>query len=716
MLTGIDDVDWASLGHAYTDSATDVPDLLRGLASDDPAERDIALDGMYGAVHHQGDVYGSTVACVPFLFELAAWEGLADRAAIVYLLCSIGGEEKPDPEEIGGLFEDEEEDAAYVQPYLDAWEGVRARADAFHGLLADPDAEVRASAAEALAQLHPDPVRAFASLSARLPHEPHPEAQRALVDAVGELAGRHGERLAEEAGPVLEAVAQSADRAPEARLSALDHLAHSTPDRLPENTAEIAIEVMRHAHERKAAAAGTVRPPDERPRTDTLVSHLRELEATRRTEADHDDETPDILRRLHRGLKDRTDIRIPLLLDQLGSPDREQRMRAVAMCGEVLRGWRAPDDEPVIALARQLREPELALCRAALGQLRTLAPISRVVTDDVVDFLTEFAERRRGDENGLSWDDMAFGRAIDLLALQGDERVANAVRSVVGRLPELPPHLERWLGAFDRETAAELGPVLHERLTALGPDDRSTDGDRLVGALGLIAHAESLDLLVGRLRAGGDGRTTRWCVLRALSRYGEAAAEAAPLLRELTHGAGSPDTRLAAAHALWATTGDTATTLPALRTGLESDDASSRDIALRLLGTLGPAAAPLSDLLRATQGTARAAVTLWQVTGDIDAALPRLLHHWTADPGSRPSLAACLTGMGAAAAPALPLLRAELASPRRHHHDGSADPRQDITADEELLRDCRRTVAALERDAETDPETDPETDAGRSTG
>ncbi|MFK0018946.1 hypothetical protein [Streptomyces sp. NPDC090798] len=55
MFTGIEDVDWASMGHAYTDSATDVPELLWGLASDDPARRDIALDGMYGAVHHQGE-------------------------------------------------------------------------------------------------------------------------------------------------------------------------------------------------------------------------------------------------------------------------------------------------------------------------------------------------------------------------------------------------------------------------------------------------------------------------------------------------------------------------------------------------------------------------------------------------------------------------------------------------------------------------------------
>ncbi len=694
MLTGIDDVDWASMGHAYTESATDVPDLLRGLASDDPAERDIALDGMYGAVHHQGDVYDSTVACIPFLFELAAMEGLPDRAAIVHLLCSIAGEEKPDPEEIGGLFEDEEEDAAYVQHFLDAWAGVRERADAFLGLLTDPDAEVRAAAAGALAHVHPDPVRVFGVVRERWPDEREAGAQRALVNAVGELADKHAELLAEEAGRLLRA-ALSVACDPEARLTALDELAHSAPRSLPENTAEIALGAMRHAYERKAAVAEAAVPEPGRPRTDTMVSYLRELEATHYANADTD-ETPGLLRRLHRRLGDRTDIRFPLLMDQLGSPDWGQRMAAINMCGEVLTGWRAPDDEPVIALARQLREPELRLNKAALDELRHLAPIAHVVADDVAAFVEEFSEGVRSHEKGLGWEDMAIGKAIDALALQGDERVLGALESMVRRLPDPPRNLERWLTALGRDTAAELGPVLHERLAALGPDDRSAAGDRLVGGLGVLTHPESLAPLVGRLREGREGRMTQWYVLRALARYGEVAAPTAPLLRKLASGAGAPVNRLAAAHALWAATGDTGTALPALRAGVESEDASARDLALRLLGSLGPAAAPLGDIVRAADGGARAAITLWKVTADTDEALPRLLHHWTTDPKFRAAIAACLTDMGTAAAPALPLIQAELASSRRHHNDGSATkPRQDITADEELLRDCRRILSTL---------------------
>jgi hypothetical protein len=40
MLEGLEDIDWGSLGHAYG-TATDVPDLLRALASPLPKEREL---------------------------------------------------------------------------------------------------------------------------------------------------------------------------------------------------------------------------------------------------------------------------------------------------------------------------------------------------------------------------------------------------------------------------------------------------------------------------------------------------------------------------------------------------------------------------------------------------------------------------------------------------------------------------------------------------
>lgn len=134
MFAGIDEVDWASMEHAYG-PADDVPALLRGLASPDPAARESALDGMYGAVHHQGDVYACTLACIPFLFELVVDPGVQDRGSVVELLTSIGGIDLAEDDE-DEIDEDEIEGAAN---YAMAAAAVTAGAGVFCELIADED-------------------------------------------------------------------------------------------------------------------------------------------------------------------------------------------------------------------------------------------------------------------------------------------------------------------------------------------------------------------------------------------------------------------------------------------------------------------------------------------------------------------------------------------------------------------------------------------------
>ncbi|MGW2620481.1 hypothetical protein [Streptomyces sp. NPDC001500] len=82
MFDGLHDIDWASMEHAYG-SAEEVPALLWALRSPDAEERHKALNRFYGAVHHQGSVYPSTAASLPFLFELAADDATPERAAVV---------------------------------------------------------------------------------------------------------------------------------------------------------------------------------------------------------------------------------------------------------------------------------------------------------------------------------------------------------------------------------------------------------------------------------------------------------------------------------------------------------------------------------------------------------------------------------------------------------------------------------------------------------
>ncbi|MEO3976432.1 PBS lyase [Streptomyces sp. CAU 1734] len=186
MFEDINEVGWAGLEHAYG-PAEDVPELLRGLASGDPAEREAALDGMYGAVHHQGDVYDSTLACIPFLLELVADPSVRDRGGIVELLTSIGGIDLDGDDEL----DLEGEEFEYAANYAMAASAVTAGADVFLALIDDADRGVRLTAPLALATLHGEPELVLGLLRERLRIERDPEVRFACVEAGGRIALRH---------------------------------------------------------------------------------------------------------------------------------------------------------------------------------------------------------------------------------------------------------------------------------------------------------------------------------------------------------------------------------------------------------------------------------------------------------------------------------------------------------------------------------------------
>lgn len=63
-------INWQELRHAYG-AAGDVPGWLRGLGSDDAAERDEAIGALWSALCHQETVYSASAAAVPFLVRAA---------------------------------------------------------------------------------------------------------------------------------------------------------------------------------------------------------------------------------------------------------------------------------------------------------------------------------------------------------------------------------------------------------------------------------------------------------------------------------------------------------------------------------------------------------------------------------------------------------------------------------------------------------------------
>lgn len=88
LLDGIDTIDWKSLSHAYGD-ASDVPDLLRDLLSNDATARESAAKELFTNIWHQGTVYSATVHALPFLIDVLESDETPDQESVALLVASI---------------------------------------------------------------------------------------------------------------------------------------------------------------------------------------------------------------------------------------------------------------------------------------------------------------------------------------------------------------------------------------------------------------------------------------------------------------------------------------------------------------------------------------------------------------------------------------------------------------------------------------------------
>lgn len=155
-----------------------------------------------------------------------------------------------------------------------------------------------------------------------------------------------------------------------------------------------------------------------------------------------------------------------------------------------------------------------------------------------------------------------------------------------------------------------------------------------------------------------------------------------------------------AAEALWAVDGDASAVLPVLIEGLQADHAHERRAAASALGRLGPLAEVTAPRLRALLGHEElwlrvdAAIALWEVSGRARESVPVLLAAWEQNRHVRVRVAECLARMGAAGAgsDAAHVLRAELASVRRHNAMDGGYGSHDTYEDEKLLALCRRAL------------------------
>ncbi|WP_338681472.1 hypothetical protein QD712_02845 [Streptomyces acidiscabies] len=364
VFTGIDEVDWTSLHHAHGD-AGDVPGWLRALASEERGEREAALDALYGAVHHGGGVYDSTLAAVPFLLAVAAREGGGDRAGVLELLLSIGEEGGDSVGRFGGSGEVGAEGAS-------GWVGgsgaaaVRAGGELFVALTLDSDPAVRRAAVTGVARFLDEPSRVLPLLSRRLRFERDDDALIAVVEAVGFFVRRHP-AYAGEAVALLTTYLPSPNP-PVLRLAVLGQLAAHAPDRLPPDLVALTARLLR---ERSSQSTHVCESPGSE---QTLTGRLHRLRPS-------DEQGAHLMRTLHSALADDVPTRTALLQAQLRLPSPTDRCNAVLLSAGFIREWRADHSGLVALIGEQLVAEEERLRNAAVSVLGGLFGVGAPAAD-----------------------------------------------------------------------------------------------------------------------------------------------------------------------------------------------------------------------------------------------------------------------------------------------------------------------------------------------
>ncbi|MEE1757821.1 HEAT repeat domain-containing protein [Streptomyces sp. SP18BB07] len=703
MFEGLDDIDWASMEHAYG-SAEEIPALLWALRSPDTEERRTALDRFYGAVHHQGDVYPCTAASLPFLFELAADGATPDRAAVVALLVSIGRES------LERGFEDDGTEIEYYPPsgYAQAVAFLRERGGEFAGLARDSDPDVRLAAIGGLGLFLDDADRAATVLRERLAAEQGIAARLQVVQAAAALALR----LPAASHPVMDWLAGlAADPAqgPVTRLAALVQRARCAPDEIGGDVVPAAVVLLR-----ETAGALPVRPIAPAPirpaaSTDTvapqIVAAFEDLDRHTRVFAP----TAVLLRTFHEVLGARLPERTAVLAEQLSSPDPGSRLDAVRMSGELMRTWRGDHTRLLLLVADQLTTADEEVAAEAAAVLEACHPIAAPAREALAAHIDAQCAAHGSDVWAAPRGHLrrSHQESVRALARLGDTRALPSL------LAALDSDVDAWraiqVAGHLPQAADQLVPRLCKHLRGIDLSQQWTEmsANAILTALAVLGDPAAVPAVVDTLGAAvrHEQHGVTRSALKTLETFGPAAAVARDTIRSLTT-ATDAHVQPAAVAALWAVGRDPAEVMPLLL-GLLDDSITFRiGDAADLLGEIGPPASVALPRLRGLLTheyewvRVHCAAALWEIGGEAEApaVLDALLQAMAQNPATANHVVACLDRMGPLAAPALSLLREQLALPRRGGRF------QSIDHDEELQRVSRTLIARL----------DPQTPAGPS--
>ena len=170
MLEGLTKVDWTKLTHAYGE-ASDVPELITSLASEDEGERKNALWELYGNIFHQGTRYQATPYAIPFIFELIREPKVHDKANLLKFTVdlalgypeaflpkgpnvedwAIDAEQLKEEEETEGLDDIDEDWLKHIDAFIDSYKSVLKEVPTYYKFLESKDSELKIMAIFAIA-------------------------------------------------------------------------------------------------------------------------------------------------------------------------------------------------------------------------------------------------------------------------------------------------------------------------------------------------------------------------------------------------------------------------------------------------------------------------------------------------------------------------------------------------------------------------------------
>lgn len=688
MFSGLHDIGWSSMDHAYG-SAEEVPGLLLALRSSDAEERREALSRFYGAVHHQGTVYACTTASLPFLFELAEDVATPDRADVVELLVSIGSHAL---DRCDGRYGGSEAE-------VEAVAAMRGRAETLIGFAHDPDVRVRRAAIPGLGLFIDDVDRGLTVLRGRLSAEASIVEQLLIVEAMATLAVRLPEHAEAQAMAWFIGLAADSAVAPQTRLAAVVQRARCAPERMGEDAIATAIGLLRELDGASAPAEAWCDPPgpvgsgvsgDGAP--PQVVAAFEDLERHGQIHSP----CTDLLRSFHRTLAAKVPQRTALLAEQLRSLDPGSRLDGIRMSAELMESWRGDHTRLIMLVAEHLNSAAEQVSAEAAATLNACHAIAEPAREALAEHVAAQYAAHGPDVWFTSQPHLrrSHQEAIQALARLGD------VRAVPSILTALDSGDDAWravqvVGALP-QAADQLTPRLCAHLKSLDLTqalwEMSARSD--LAALAALADNSAVGVITETLATAVPHEL--WSVacsaLDALRALGPSAAPAVETIRSLIT-ASDAHVRPAAVAALWAIVGDPDEVMRPLLDLLDDSIPFRISAAADVLAEIGPRAGEALPRVRGLLNhgyewvRVPCAAALWEIGGEAEApaVLDTLLQAWEQNSSTANHVVACLERMGPAARPALPQLRSELHHTQRRGRYSSID-------NDERLQEISRTL------------------------